>query len=158
MSASEHTPGPLVFHEGDDYINVLGEAEDGYDDTLALYKYPSERDRANAERIVRTWNSHDALVEALEATDRYWKACAVAWMDGGQVVNNEGKIIASAEGLDELADAAAPLVTAALAAARGSEGRSACAICGVRLKPKDEDGRCYMHTRARDAGTEVHRG
>lgn len=61
----------------------------------------------------------EALLEALEKCDEYFRACAKAWaVDGGAIVNDAGHIIAEGEGLDELADAAGFAVQQALAAHR----------------------------------------
>lgn len=55
------------------------------------------------------------LIDALEAVDRYFNACAIAWeSNDGRLVDDHGQRIARAEGLDCLCDVAALKVTAAL--------------------------------------------
>ena len=54
-------------------------------------------------------------MEALEKVDEYFTATARAWsLNEGRVINQQGKVVVEAEGLDELADVAGVAVLKAL--------------------------------------------
>ena len=67
---TEHTPGDLVFAYGSlyraDTLHDESSIRIALMDRNEQHTTPCERD-ANAERLARCWNTHDALVEALRA-------------------------------------------------------------------------------------------
>jgi hypothetical protein len=75
----KHTPGPLIVLDPRDWnngtLNLIG--RDGYSEVIATtHNYVESDDtheaEANAAEIVRRWNAHEQLVEALQDVEQAW--------------------------------------------------------------------------------------
>ncbi len=60
---TEHTPGVLI---AENYTLVMAERKGRILATCNSFGFSDKEGKANAERIVKCWNSHDELVRALE--------------------------------------------------------------------------------------------